>query len=175
MAAGAAEIKLVYYILFAFIVAVALLLIVSILPITGNYKVLTVISGSMSPKIQQGSVVIVKPEADYKIGEVITFGFYSKTKSPTTHRIFDIKVVNGQPVYITKGDANNAPDQNEVAKKDILGKVLFDVPYLGYAVDFAKKPLGFSLIIIVPAVVIIGDEIKKIIDEVKKKKNEQTM
>jgi len=37
-------------------------------------------------------------------------------------------------------------------------------------VDFAKKPAGFALIIIVPAAIIIGDEIKKIFKELKKQK-----
>jgi len=127
-------------------------------------------SGSMVPAIKMGSVVMVKPVSDYKVGEVITFGPYSTTKAPTTHRIYDIKVEGGQPVYITKGDANNAPDSREIRKSDIVGKVLFSVPYFGYAVDFAKKPIGFALIIIVPAAIIVGDEIKKIIYEVKKKK-----
>jgi signal peptidase len=161
--------KIIYSIFVAFIVVVALLLIVSVLPITGNYKIMTVISGSMQPAIKMGSVVMVKPVADYKIGDVITFGPYSKTKAPTTHRIYDIKVEGGAPVYITKGDANNAPDARELQKKDILGKVLFSVPYVGYAVDFAKKPMGFALIIIVPAAIIIFDEIKKIFYELKKK------
>ena len=166
----------IYYIFIGFIILIALLLIVSVLPITGNYKVMTVISGSMAPAIKMGSVVVVKPPsagsgqaADYKIGDVITFGPYSKTKAPTTHRIYEIKVVDGQPVYITKGDANNAPDAREIKKTDIVGKVLFSVPYVGYAVEFAKQPLGFGLIIIVPAAVIIIDEIKNIIKEVKKK------
>ena len=82
-------------------------------------------------------------------------------------------MVDGKPVYITKGDANNAPDTREVFQKDIIGKVLFDIPYVGYAVDFAKKPIGFSLIIIVPAAVIIADEIKKIFYEIKKKKTKE--
>ncbi len=163
--------KIIYYIVIVFIVLVALLLIVSILPITGNYKIMTVISGSMQPAIIMGSVVIVKPAPDYKIGDVITFGPYSKTKAPTTHRIYDMKVVDGQPIYITKGDANNAPDTREIQKRDIVGRVLFSVPYMGYAVDFAKKPLGFALIIIVPAAIIIYDEIRKIYEEIKKKKN----
>jgi len=162
--------KIIYYIFLAFIVVIALLLIFSVLPISGNYKVMVVKSGSMEPKIKQGGIVIVKPAADYKIGDIITFGPYSKTKSPVTHRIYDIKIVDGQPVYITKGDANNAPDSGEVKKRDVLGKVLFSLPYLGYAVDFAKKPLGFALIIIVPSLLIIIDEVQNIIKEVKKKK-----
>ena len=163
--------QIIYYIFIAFIAVVAVLLIISAFPITGNFKVMVVQSGSMAPAIKMGSVVAVKPADDYKIGNIITFGPYSRTKSPTTHRIYDIKVVNGQPRYITKGDANNAPDQREISKRDILGKVLFSVPYLGYAVEFAKKPAGFALIIIVPAAVIISDEVKKIYNEIKKKKN----
>lgn len=162
--------SVIYGIFLGVIILVALLLIFSTFNIPGNYKVLTVVSGSMEPKIKLGSVVVVKPVQDYKIGDVITFGPYSKKVSPITHRIYDIRVVNGQPVYITKGDANNALDSREVQKKEILGKVLFSVPYLGYAVDFVKKPLGFALIIIVPAILIIIDEIKKIIEEIKKKK-----
>jgi signal peptidase len=154
----------------AFIVLVAILLIFSAFPIPGNYKVLVVQSGSMEPKIKTGSMVVVKPAQDFKIGDVITFGPYSKTKAPTTHRIYDMKVVGGEAVYITKGDANNAPDTREIKKADIVGKVLFSVPYLGYAVDFAKKPIGFALLIIVPAALIIVDEIKKIYAEIKKKK-----
>jgi len=63
--------------------------------------------------------------ADYKIGEVITFGAISKTETPVTHRIKDIKIVDGQPVYITKGDANNATDSKEVPRSEVKGKVLF--------------------------------------------------
>jgi hypothetical protein len=50
-----------------------------------------------------------------------------------------------------------------------MGKVLFDVPFAGYAINFARKPIGFAIIIIIPALVIIGDEVKKIISEIKKK------
>lgn len=165
--------KYLYYIFIAFIVIVALLLIISTIPITGNYKVLTVLSGSMEPSIKIGSVVAVKPSGDYKIGEVITFGPYSKIKAPITHRIYDIKVVEGNPIYITKGDANNAPDTREISKKDVVGKVLFSVPLVGYAVNFAKQPLGFTLIIIIPAAAIIFDEIKNIYGEVKRKRNDE--
>ncbi len=164
------SLKIIYYIFFAFIVAIAFLLIVSVLPITGNYKLMVVQSGSMEPAIKMGGIVMVKPMDDYKIGDVITFRPNSKTQTPITHRLNDIKVTEGRTSYVTKGDANNTPDTEEIAKRDILGKVLFSVPYVGYAVDFAKKPLGFALVIIMPAAIIIIDEIKKIIGEIKKKK-----
>ncbi|MDP2741323.1 MAG: signal peptidase I [bacterium] len=163
--------KIVYWSFLFFIGIIGLLLLVSSFPISGNIKFLTVQSGSMSPAIKTGSVVMISPAKDYKIGDVITFGQMSKSKAPITHRINDIKVVGGNPVYITKGDANNATDIKEIQKKDVIGKVLFNVPYFGYAVDFAKKPLGFLLLIIIPAIAIIYDEIKNIWKEILKIKN----
>jgi len=159
-----------YGIFLVLLVALAVLLAASMLPVPGNYRVLTVLSGSMEPAIHTGSVVAVAPAADYKIGEVITFGAISKTETPVTHRIKDIKIVDGQPVYITKGDANNATDSKEVPRSEVKGKVLFSIPYLGYALNFVKQPLGFALVIIIPAVLIIWEEAKKIWSEITKNK-----
>ena len=69
--------KTIYYIFIAFIATIALLLIISVLPITGNYKVMTVLSGSMEPTIKMGSIVVVKPQENYKIGDIITFTSYN--------------------------------------------------------------------------------------------------
>lgn len=165
--------KIIYYIFIALIASVALLLIVSVLPITGNYELMVVQSGSMEPAIKMGSLIIVKPYDDYEIGDIVTFGDVTKNKTPITHRIHDIKVNEGKILYITKGDANEDPDGKEVLNREVIGKSLFSIPYLGYVVNFAKKPLGFALIIIIPAVVIIFDEVKKIYAEVKKKKIEK--
>lgn len=165
--------KIIYWVFLACLVVIALLLVVSVFPISGNYKVMVVKSGSMEPTIHTGAIVVVKPISDYKIGDIITFGKTSKTEVPTTHRVYDIKVQGGQPIYITKGDANNGPDGKEITKEDVIGKTLFSIPLIGYAVDFAKKPLGFMLIIVVPAVIIIYDEFRKIWQEILKLKNKR--
>lgn len=158
-----------YYACAAFIAAVSLLLIATSVPIPGNFKALSVLSGSMEPSIHTGSVVVIKPAAEYKIGDVITFGKISKTRVPTTHRIVGINIDNGRAVYTTKGDANNAADTREVLKSEIAGKELFTVPYLGFALDFVKKPLGFLIVVILPAVLIVSDELRKIWAELAKK------
>ncbi|MFC1615458.1 signal peptidase I [Patescibacteria group bacterium] len=165
--------KTIYYILLGCLAVIALLLIFSIFPITGNYKIMIVQSGSMEPEIKTGSIVIAKPVSEYKIGDIITFGKNTRTETPTTHRIHDIRVHEGNPIYITKGDANNAPDSKEILQSEIIGKVIFFVPYVGYAVSVAKKPLGFMLLIIIPAIVIIYDEFRKIWGEVKKIKSKK--
>lgn len=160
--------KIIYYIFIIFVVVIVLFLIASIFPITGNWKIMIVQSGSMEPAIKTGSVVITKPAAEYNVGNIITFTLPQSPKRPITHRINEIKTEANAISYITKGDANNGPDQEEIKKENIIGKVLLSVPYLGYAVDVAKNPYGFIAIIIIPALIIIYDEIKKIRNEVKK-------
>ena len=165
--------KIIYYILFAFIVMIILFLLVSVLPITGNYKFYIVQSGSMEPAISTGGLIVVKPVDEYKIGDVISFGKNSKIKDPTTHRIHDIKIVGDNISYITKGDANNASDQTEVKKENIIGKVLFDISYFGYVVSFVKRPIGFLLVVMLPVLAVVIDELRKIFKELKKQKSEK--
>jgi len=156
----------------AVIIAVAILILISVFPVTGNHKILVVKSGSMEPHIKTGSVVFVSPRKEYNIGDVITFAGRGNTESSTTHRIADIEDANGNKSFITKGDANNANDTNTVSSENVIGKVLFSVPYFGYAVAAAKQPLGFALLIIVPAALIIIEEVGKIRKELRKGKEE---
>ncbi len=156
----------IYYLFIAGIVLVALLLLATTMPIPGNVKAKIVKSGSMEPAIRTGGLVIIASSASYKVGDVITFGKDTKTQIPTTHRIVAIEGVGSLQTFVTKGDANDAPDPTATRLSDVDGKVVFSVPYLGYILDFAKKPIGFILLVGVPAGLIIIDEIIKIFREV---------
>lgn len=160
--------KVFTYAFYAAVALVVLLLLSSALPIPGGVKTFVVQSGSMEPEIGTGSVVIVKPAKSYAVGDVITFGPRSKTKSPTTHRIVEVKADGN---FVTRGDANNAEDMRTVSRYEVIGKVLFSVPYIGYAVAAAQKPWGFVAIVVIPAVIIIWEEAGKIWAELKKKKD----
>ena len=71
-------------------------------------------------------------------------------------------------MFTTKGDANEDNDTTEIKQNDVHGKVLFDVPFFGYIIDLARKPLGFAVLIILPAIIVIYDEGMKIFREIKK-------
>lgn len=157
----------VYYLFVTAIVLIALLLLSSLIPIPGNFKVKVVKSGSMEPYIKTGGIVIIKPAVSYEVGDVVTFGKDTKTQIPTTHRIIEIEGTGPLRTFLTKGDANDSPDPAVIRLPDISGKVLVTVPYLGYILDFAKKPIGFLLLVGVPALFIIFDEIGKIIKEIR--------
>ncbi|MEP7162598.1 MAG: signal peptidase I [Candidatus Moraniibacteriota bacterium] len=153
------------YFFYAVIVVIAIFLLATKLPIAGGLKTYVVQSGSMEPAIKTGSVIVAKPANEYRVGDVVTFGAQTKDKTPTTHRIVEVR--DGK--YMTRGDANNAEDLRPVSRFEIIGKVLFSVPFIGYGVAAAQKPWGFGLIIVIPAVLIIYEEVQKIRQELKKK------
>jgi signal peptidase len=159
--------------LYAFFIVVILLLVWSLLPIKGAPRLLAVLSGSMEPTIHTGSVVVIVPESQYTVGDIVTFGPDTRTQVPTTHRIVSDRAEEGVILFTTKGDANNSPDTAEIKQSDILGKVLFSIPFAGYVIDFVRQPIGFVIVVILPVLFIIGDEIRKIVREVRRMKKEK--
>lgn len=98
----------------------------------GGYKAFDILTGSMSPTIKPGSLVVVKEinPKDIKKNDVITFKS-DITNNITTHRVINISKVNGNLEFTTKGDANNSPDPVELDGSNIIGKVMFQIPYVG--------------------------------------------
>ena len=119
-------------------------------------------SGSMEPKIRVGGIIFVLPSNNYQIGDVITFST-TGSRTPTTHRVIGKSYpegLAGGAIYNTKGDANEDPDNFEVSSSQIVGKVALALPYLGYFADYAKKPQGFIFLVIVPATIIVYEELR---------------
>jgi signal peptidase len=156
-----------YYMVLGFVIVLALILFAPVLPIGGNIDTKVVLSGSMEPEIPVGSVVVIKPAQEYFTDDVITFGSDSDGNIPTTHRIIEKRLESGIAYFKTKGDANPKPDTREVRETAVLGKVVATIPFLGYVIDFAKKPLGFFLLIIIPGAIVVLDELRKIFVEVR--------
>lgn len=105
-----------------------------------NYK--TVLTGSMEPAIPVGSIVITKEQSSYEMEDIISF---QEKGSIITHRIIRID----RERYITKGDANNVADTEEVQQKQILGKVILTIPLLGYLVMWLMSPVGIISLFII--------------------------
>ena len=167
--------KVLYTTFYVAIIAIIGLLLISIFPIKGNIQIKIVKSGSMEPAIKTGSIVVIKPSESYVVGDVVTFGKDTKKDIPTTHRIISTRAQQGVIFFTTKGDINEDPDTNEIKASDIHGKVLLDVPYFGYIIDLARKPLGFIVLIILPAVIVIFDEGAKIFREISRLRRKKAM
>ena len=128
-------------------------------------KFYIVLSGSMEPTLKVGSVAMVLPQKDYFPGEVVSFLTGTGKNSTVTHRILAKNYPNGidsAPVFLTAGDANKNFDSQNLKEEQIVGKYAVSVPYLGYLIDYVKKPYGFILFVIVPATILIYEETLKI-------------
>ena len=118
-----------------------------------------VLSGSMEPNYHVGSLIYVK-SVDYKqleVGDDITFMLDEDTV--VTHRIIEILVDEEDPDtirYTTKGVANDAEDGTPVHYKNVIGKPVFSVPYLGYVSNFIQQPPGLYIAFAVVALVFFG-------------------
>lgn len=150
--------KTLYYGVFLTIVSVGVLLLASLFPFDNWYQVKVVLSGSMEPSIQVGSIVVIRPQATYTVGDVITFGADNRQNIPVTHRIIDQTGAR----FSTKGDANSNIDPKLVMPQEIIGAVKFTIPYVGYVIEFSKTSMGFWTLIIFPAVLIVLLELSSI-------------
>jgi hypothetical protein len=72
-----------------------------------------------------------------------------------THRIISTHQQNGQLLYQTQGDANLQPDMDLVPNTDIVGKVWLAFPLLGYLLLIPHYRLGYLLVIILPAALLL--------------------
>lgn len=154
---------------FFVILGLASLSLLTLLPLRTPIKPYIVLSGSMNPTILEGSIVFVKRGFnDIKKGNIVTFKRPGKPQENVTHRIVGEDKSKGRTVYITKGDANTAPDLWVVPKESIWGKAIFSVPFLGYVISFAKTKLGVILLIALPLVIIALGEARIIYSEIKK-------
>lgn len=156
--------KYYYYFVFLYIVSTSVVVFFSI-NFFDQVRSFTNKSDSMNPLINTGSVVMVKKQNTYQVGDVISYYVQSDGKEEIiTHRILR----EGGNVYVTKGDANQAIDREVVIPRLVIGKAILIIPYIGFFISFAKGRVGLWLIILLPAILIVSIEFYKIYFELKK-------
>ncbi|MGC1910015.1 MAG: signal peptidase I [Candidatus Dormiibacterota bacterium] len=137
--------------------------------------VYSVASGSMAPIFDTGDLIVDQPitaaaAQHLHKGQIITFNEAASTAGSAslvlTHRIY--AVVRGPVIagvrtvsYRTKGEANNAPDQNLVSPSAILGVYQERVPFGGYVLGTLHQPLTFVILIMIPVVYLVEEEVRR--------------
>ena len=141
------------------------------------FSAYTIVSPSMVPTINVLDVVVtmrVNSPEDLEKGDIITFNStdYRYSGVLVTHRIVDIeKTTSGEYLYTTKGDNNNTQDSSRISFDEIYGRVIFRIPKIGYIQYYLSSILGWVAIIIVPAVMIIGYDIYKLVKTLRSKED----
>lgn len=113
----------------------AVLLAAVVIPRLAGATPYTVLTGSMSPDLPPGTLVVTRPVApdDIGVGSVITYQLVSGKPVFVTHRVVSQAVDDeGQPMFQTQGDGNSAPDRTWVRPLQVRGELWYAVPHVGY-------------------------------------------
>jgi signal peptidase len=110
-----------------------------------GHPVMTIISGSMTPTIAVGDIVVDAPvtaaqASDLHVGQIISFRAAPGSAEFITHRIVAVRVTGGAVSYITKGDANNTADATPRPASDVIGVYNFSIPRGGYVLVAMHTP-----------------------------------
>ena len=106
-----------------------------------GFKSMVVISGSMSPTINVGDLVITReiPPQDLAVGDVVKF---RRNGVDIVHRVIDVQLRDGEVDLTTKGDANNTVDRPGPSEKDVLGKTVMSIPKIGWLTIWLSQGEG---------------------------------
>ena len=131
--------------------------IIGVGPRTGQYKTLTVLSGSMRPGIPVGAIVVDTPEsgADLQVGQIVTYAIPVEDHRVITHRVVKIIAAGDHPVFQTRGDNNDAIDpwQAQVIGAEVW-RVRGVVPGLGYAIHGLRQRTIHVIAVVVTPIVL---------------------
>ena len=140
-----------------------------------KYNAYVVLTGSMLPEIKVKDVVVTKkydPE-ELEINDIITFLSSDDRLSGVvvTHRIVDkfYDSTTGKYNFKTKGDNNKVEDTALVQDYNIIGKVIFKIPKLGYIQDLLATKGGLIIIVLIPCLAVLSYDIVKLGKNIRKK------
>lgn len=116
-------------------------------PVFLGFKTFSIISGSMAPEINIGDLIIVKKDEnmEYKANEIVSF---KQDEDIITHRIVKIRKEKEKVYYITRGD-NNEVNDAKIEAKEIEGRVVYKIPYMGNIALFLKNRIVFGCILLI--------------------------
>jgi len=133
-------------------------------PYLVGFRSLTVMSGSMVPTLRVGDVVVVEQisPTSARIGDVVTFRDPTDPTRLLTHRVRKIEIADGVVRFVTKGDANTSVEAWKVPAGGTIGRVVYHVPWIGYALFWIRGRLGRLLLLVIPALALGAYELWRI-------------
>ena len=130
-----------------------------------GHPTLTVLSGSMTPTIRTGDLIMDNPvsrarAAHLRVGQIITFR--ADATQVLTHRIVSVAhAPDGTVAYRTKGDANNMVDQTPVTPSMVIGTFRNRIPAGGYILNALHRPLVLGLLLASPILWFIAEPLRR--------------
>jgi signal peptidase len=110
-----------------------------------GYRTMTMLTGSMSPGIDPGDVIVVTPLPISQVhaGMVISYHIPIDDHRLVSHRVLSVETSpDGAVTVQTKGDANDAPDPwKATLQGDTAWQVSAVIPHLGTLIQTLRTPI----------------------------------
>ena len=124
-------------------------------PTLFGYGTAVVITSSMEPEITAYDMIVFQEQEQYALRDVV---IYVSDDYCITHRIVGLRTAeDGTTMVTTQGDANIAPDE-EIPLDCIAGKVVQIIPHIGHLQRFLQQPIGFLILTLIVAALILLPE-----------------
>lgn len=133
-------------------------------PLVLGDRSFTMRSGSMTPALETGDVVVTEPIAPEaaRVGDVVTFRDPEGSGKLFSHRVQSIREVGGDVRFITRGDANTSTERWTVPADGSVGKVLYRVPKIGWALMWSGTVPARIALIVIPALLLCWTGLNRI-------------
>ncbi|HJS93522.1 MAG TPA: signal peptidase I [Solirubrobacteraceae bacterium] len=105
---------------------------------------------SMEPRFHTGDLAIVRPESEYRVGEIVAY-WSTALKTVVLHRI----IAKDGNSYEFKGDNNHFIDPVRPTRSELLGKLWLHVPHGGRVLQMLHTPIAAALMCAVVALLAI--------------------
>jgi len=136
------------------IVAAAVGVVAILVPAVTGSAAFTVLTSSMQPTLPPGTFIVVRatPVDELAPGDVITFQLRSGEPEVVTHRIVEVhRTADGEPLFVTRGDANPTPDPAPVRAVQIRGELWYSIPWIGWLTRLVTGDLRDAVVPLVAA------------------------
>ncbi len=139
------------------VLVVATMLVARGIPAVIGGTTFVVAGGSMEPTLPLGAAVVVAPVAasDLAVGDIVSLRA-GEHHAVFTHRIARLADHDGSPWIGTRGDANAAADPSLAPATDVIGRLVFFVPLLGYLVMAVGSLQGLMFMVSLGVLLLAG-------------------
>lgn len=133
------------------------ILLAAAIPYAFGARSMVVLSGSMTPTIRTGDVVVVQPirPTDAAVGDIVTFQAPDGSDKLLVHRVRAVAQRKGKVYVTTQGDANTTQEHWKVPVDGTIGSVAYRIPMLGFASGWISSPAGRIGLLILPGLALI--------------------
>lgn len=137
-----------------------------------GYRIFTITDNTMANKYILNDIILVKDTDPNKIKKNDNIAYYGDNdfnkKKIVFHKVIEVKK-DKELSFVTKG-INSLYEDPLVSNKKVIGKIVGVIPIVTLFSNILNNPIGFFLLIFLPIILIIIEQIFKVVKDMHREK-----